>query len=322
MVLSTASTLFTWRAAMASLTSGFVVMGPASLSSHHHSLVGRRPNDSVLAVSFADDYYNTRSVIGDHNNEDAENNNAKGYSLQQSTFPECMVLSWECDVEAHIRQILKERSTSTTAVDQPLMVGVVGIPGSGKSTSCSVLTQSLADVGSCLLPVDGYHYSVTQLLEHENPDDVIYRRGAADTFDVRSLQLAMEQIRYSSSNNNKDTVIKLPGFDHARGDPEYDAHTFDGNQHKVVIVEGLYLLHDADGWENIKSCLDLTIFVDACVDTCIDRLKIRNQCIPGYTKEEIELRYDVVDRANAMTADKSRQYANWIVEGIASSKKR
>ena len=31
----------------------------------------------------------------------------------------------------------------------------------------------------------------------------------------------------------------IPGFDHAKGDPEPDAHAFDRNQHQVVIGEGL-----------------------------------------------------------------------------------
>lgn len=46
--------------------------------------------------------------------------------------------------------------------------------------------------------------------------------------------------------------------------------------------------------------MDLTAFIDADIDLYIDRRKIRNQCIPGYTKEEIELRCDMVDRANAL----------------------
>lgn len=44
----------------------------------------------------------------------------------------------------------------------------------------------------------------------------------------------------------------------------------------------------------------MTAFIDADIDLYIDRRKIRNQCIPGYTKEEIELRCDMVDRANAL----------------------
>jgi pantothenate kinase len=287
-------------------------------------------SSSSLSVSFADDITSTGLNNNNNNNDDdgEHGEHDDNYKIQQqqqqqqqqSTFPECVVLSWECDVEAQIREELSRRgplSGHGQVSNQPYLVGVVGIPGSGKSTSSSILTDCLADQGSLLLPVDGYHYSIAQLLlefdDDDDADDAIYRRGAADTFDVASLRTALERIRFGD-----DSQVKVPGFDHARGDPEVDAHTFDRQQHSVVIVEGLYLLHDSHGWESIQDYLDLTIFVDADVDTCVDRLKIRNQCIPGYTKEEIDLRCNVVDRANAMAVDQSRQRAHVVVQGIAS----
>jgi hypothetical protein len=63
--------------------------------------------------------------------------------------------------------------------------------------------------------------------------------------------------------------------------------------------------------------LELTVFIDADVDICVQRLKIRNLCIPGYTKEEIELRCDAVDRVNAMTVLSSRGRATLIVSSAA-----
>lgn len=284
---------------------------PAAAFVHNH-------RTSALKVSFADDI--VTNGLDDNDDEDRSRTAVASEKqiTETSTFPECVVLSWECDVEAQIRDELSRRGPVSCQVsNQPYMVGVVGIPGSGKSTSGSILTNSLADLGSLLMPVDGYHYSIAELLQFEDPDDAIYRRGAADTFDVKSLQMALERIRFGD-----DAQVKVPGFDHARGDPEYDAHTFDRQQHRVVIVEGLYLLHDEAGWESIRDHFDLTIFVDADVDTCVDRLKIRNQCIPGYTKEEIEVRCDVVDRANAMAVDKSRQYADMIVQGVASKSRQ
>lgn len=276
-------------------------------------------NDDYLFFQSQEQKQSTTSTSTASSTSISSTTSTTATSTSSSTFPECVVLSWECDVEAQIREALSRRgpvSGQGQVSNQPYMVGVVGIPGSGKSTSCSVLTDCLADQGSLLMPVDGYHYSIAELWEEfstKNPDDAIYRRGAADTFDVKSLQQALERIRFGD-----DAQVRVPGFDHARGDPEPDAHTFDRQHHRVVIVEGLYLLHDQDGWESIKNYLDLTIFVDADVDTCVDRLKIRNQCIPGYTPEEIHLRCDVVDRVNAMAVDQSRQHADLIVEGIAS----
>ena len=105
----------------------------------------------------------------------------------------------------------------------------------------------------------------------------------------------------------------LPGFDHAVGDPVPGEVRFLRNQHTIVVVEGLYLLHDNDGWEQVASLFDHRIYIDADLEACIDRLKVRNKCIPGYTPEEIDLRCDRVDRANALTVQLSKGRADEVV---------
>lgn len=147
----------------------------------------------------------------------------------------------------------------------------------------------------------------------DNPEDKIYRRGAPDTFDAAGLKRDLGRIR-----NGDEEVVTMPGFDHAKGDPEPDAHTFRRSEHKIVICEGLYLVHDDHGWEGINSLFDMTIFISSDVDVCIDRLKIRNKCIPGYTAEEIEFRCDAVDRVNANTVMRSISHADVVVKSAAA----
>lgn len=200
------------------------------------------------------------------------------------------------------------------------MVGLVGMPGSGKSASIFLLANELEQMGlmSMTMPHDGYHYTMDYLRSFVHSEDVIYRRGAPDTFDSTSLYRDMDRIRNDPLGEN---LIKVPGFDHAKGDPEPDQHIFDRHHHDVVICEGLYLLHDQDGWEAIRALLDFSIFMDGDVDVCIERVKIRNQCIPGYSPEEIMERADKVDRANAITVLKSKKYSDVVVESTAVKKK-
>jgi pantothenate kinase len=221
-------------------------------------------------------------------------------------------LTWEAAEAKKIRRAVLEKYARPTT-DTPLMVAVVGIPGAGKSTSSSILTGLLEDVGCLLMPFDGYHYPLETLKTFEDPDDAIYRRGAPDTFDVKALKNDLETMRFGDRK-----VVKVPGFDHAAGDPEPNAHTFDRDEHRVIITEGLYLLHDEDGWEDVKDYFDMTIFVNADVDICVDRLKQRNKRIPGYTSKEIEIRCDVVDRVNAEIVNKSQLRAALVVESAAS----
>jgi pantothenate kinase len=160
-----------------------------------------------------------------------------------------------------------------------------------------------------IMPHDGYHYPLRQLRAMPNAPDLIYRRGAPDTFDAAALGRDLDRIRHRA----EELLISLPGFDHARGDPDPNRHVFDRTAHDIVICEGLYLLHNADGWEGTADYFDVTIFIDADLDACLDRLKVRNRCIPGYTAEEIAVRCDQVDRVNAETVLLGQPFAHYVV---------
>lgn len=173
----------------------------------------------------------------------------------------------------------------------------------------------MADLGTLHMPFDGYHIPLQELAKSDNNDDLIYRRGAPDTFDQKALYNDLHRIRY----NVNETIVNLPSFCHSKGDPEPDAIQFNRTEHNIIICEGLYLLHAENGWDTIKDCFDLSVYVDANLNQCIDRLKIRNQMIPGYTPEEINIRVDAVDRLNAMYVEKSKSRADIIVQSAISS---
>lgn len=66
---------------------------------------------------------------------------------------------------------------------------------------------------------------------------------------------------------------------------------------------------------------DYRIYMEANIDVCVERVKIRNQCIPGYTPEEIEIRAELVDRVNAETVQKSSIRADLVVGTIPEETK-
>jgi pantothenate kinase len=218
--------------------------------------------------------------------------------------------SWEPGVAAEIA----ERARALRGTGCPLMVALVGVPGSGKSVSAFLLASGLEAAGlpTMIMPHDGYHYFLDHLRTFPDHEEVIYHRGAPHTFDADGLARDLKRVR-----GGDEVLIKLPGFDHSVGDPEPDKHIFDRNAHRVVICEGLYLLHDRDGWENVRSHFDYSIYMDSDLDACIERVKIRNQCIPGYTPEEIAVRCEVVDRANAIIVQQSKSRADVVVQSVA-----
>ena len=218
-------------------------------------------------------------------------------------------VTWQKSVADALREQLSQKHANDNS---PLLVSLVGIPGSGKSTSCHILQELLSDVGFMVMPFDGYHLPLEHLKQLPNAQEMIYRRGAPDTFDANALKRDLERIKHGN-----EPVVGVPGFDHHKGDPEYDAHMFDRETTKIVLCEGLYLLHDDHGFEHVKALFDSSIYVDANVDECVKRLKIRNRCIPGYTPEEIDIRCEAVDRVNAMTVERSKKNARFVVDSFA-----
>ena len=182
-----------------------------------------------------------------------------------------LVVTWE----PAVAEIL-DRMQRLSNPSRPFLVGLVGIPGSGKSTRAEIVTALLGgsdddydDDHAIVMPMDGYHIPLQQLADSDNAADLIYRRGAPDTFDPAALFEKLNEIAYGDAE-----TVTLPGFDHAQGDPVPNQHTFTRSKNKVVIVEGIYLLHDSDGWDVMKRLFDWTIYIDADVDTCIERLKV------------------------------------------------
>jgi pantothenate kinase len=211
--------------------------------------------------------------------------------------PAPLVLSWECEAVQKIRAL-----RSSIPAGRPVMVGLVGIPGSGKSTSATMIAKMLGE-RAALIPMDGYHQTKAELAARPDAKDATYRRGAPDTFDPAALKASLSLVVDPNGPEN----VFFPGFDHAVGDPCPDEHKFSRAQHDFAVVEGIYLLHDKDGFEGTHEFFDLTVYLERDIDKAVSQLKIRNRCIPGYTPEEIDVRCEVVDRKNAETVQFSRR---------------
>jgi pantothenate kinase len=155
------------------------------------------------------------------------------FSFSQNFLFKSMPIEREPDAAKLIKTL-----SSVSNPNRPLMVGVVGIPGSGKSTSCDILAAYLEDdIEALVMPMDGYHYSLEELAKFPNADEAIYRRGASDTFNPAALARDLERIAHGHEDQ-----VRIPGFDHAIGDPVEDQHIFNRNKHRVVICEGLVRL--------------------------------------------------------------------------------
>ena len=164
------------------------------------------------------------------------------------------------------------------------LIGVAGIPGSGKTTLCSQYLQKVIP-NSVVLPMDGYH------LYRKDLDENGHRyRGAPFTFDSKKFKDDLLALK----KNGKGS---FPSFDHAVKDPvENDIVVGEGV--KCVIVEGLYLF--LEDW-GLGGLFDAEVFIDCDVDQAIERVAKRHvECGISNSLEEAIVRANDNDRKNAL----------------------
>ncbi|HXR43284.1 MAG TPA: nucleoside/nucleotide kinase family protein [Pseudolysinimonas sp.] len=147
------------------------------------------------------------------------------------------------------------------------LIGIAGAPGSGKSTLAERWAERLnaAAWPAVVLPMDGFHLPQARLVELGRRD----RMGAPDTFDVDGFVALLHRLRDDTA------TVTAPVFDRTVEEAVPDALEI-GAGIRTVIVEGNYLLHDADGWERVAPLLDLRLFLAEDDDERVRRLIARH----------------------------------------------
>jgi pantothenate kinase len=190
------------------------------------------------------------------------------------------------------------------------MLAVAGMPGSGKTTLASHLVEAInmrvAPNTAVALGMDGFHFTKAALRQFPNPAEAFARRGAPWTFDAFALLQRLQLLRMSAGCAD----IPWPAFEHAVGDPVEGALAVLAST-RLVIVEGLYLLHRADGWEPISQLFDERWYLDTPLETALERLALRHMEVWGITRDAAEHRIATSDRLNAELVRDNAGYADW-----------
>lgn len=198
--------------------------------------------------------------------------------------------------------------------DRRAVVGIVGLPGSGKST---VATQLAAEVNAQVGPgtvlalgMDGFHLSRAALAQMSDPAAALARRGSPWTFDPAGLKARITALRKASLQPGAAPVL-WPEFEHSVGDPQEDAVVI-GPATRLVLVEGLYLLHRGHGWD-LDGLLDACWYLDVPMGVAMQRLVARHQAAWGLTVAQAEARLALNDRLNAETVALTRGDADGLL---------
>ncbi|KAL9243027.1 hypothetical protein vseg_016967 [Gypsophila vaccaria] len=236
------------------------------------------------------------------------------------------VLEARCMDEVYdsLAERLLPTGAATASPNLKYIIGLAGPPGAGKSTVASEVVQRInskwqqkapsmdelvdsPDI-AIVLPMDGFHLYRHQLDSMEDPKEAHARRGAPWTFDPTRLLNCLQTLRNEGS-------VYAPSFDHGVGDPVED-DIFVSLQHKVVIVEGNYVLLDEGVWSDISTLFDEKWFIDVDLNTSMDRVLKRHMSKSNRSPDEAKWRIDYNDRPNAELIMKSKKNADLVIKSI------
>lgn len=161
---------------------------------------------------------------------------------------------------ASILPLVAATTSSTRAI-----VAIAGPPGSGKSTLLSKLVlklqEQIEDSKVASIPMDGFHLD-NELLDGDGTRAV---KGAPHTFDVGGLQSMIQRIHAGES------PVYGPEFDRAMDMSRNCAIRIE-QRHRLVLIEGNYLLLSQPGWMDLAEYFALTISIDVPSDVLRERL--------------------------------------------------
>ncbi|KAM3272165.1 hypothetical protein ACQJBY_042397 [Aegilops geniculata] len=189
----------------------------------------------------------------------------------------------------HLLSVLK----SIDNLDSKYIVGLAGPPGAGKSTVASEVVRRVN------MRWSQKHAEDSSL----NSDEDIATMLPMDGFHLYRSQLdAMEGSVYA------------PSFDHGVGDP-VENDIFVKPQHKIVIVEGNYLLLEEDVWREIRDMFDEKWFIDIAIDVSMQRV-LQRHIGTGKEPDVATWRISYNDRPNAELIMESKKAADLVIRSV------
>lgn len=181
---------------------------------------------------------------------------------------------------------------------RPILIGITGGTGSGKSTVSNEIFNSIHEKDIAIIEQDSY-YKAQKELTYEERVKTNYDHPFA--FDNELLREHLEKLIRNES-------IEKPIYDfenHTRKDETIKVEPKD-----IIILEGILILAE----EEIRDLLDIKIFVDTDSDVRIIRRILRDIKDRGRTLDSVILQYmETVRPAHLQFIEPTKRYADIII---------
>lgn len=186
------------------------------------------------------------------------------------------------------------------------LLAITGVPGAGKSTLADLLMKNTNEVlkeeSAIVIPMDGYHYHNDILVEK----GLLSLKGIPQTFDSQRFVILIKEIA-----SEKIEKLYCPSYDRSLHNPVERSIVIE-NKHKIIIVEGNYLLLDNCPWNELANLFDESWFIETPLTTTKERL-ISRHVLTGRSVEEALDKISSTDAPNAALILQSRHRASKVI---------
>ncbi|WP_158867655.1 nucleoside/nucleotide kinase family protein [Leifsonia sp. AG29] len=206
---------------------------------------------------------------------------------------------------------LAQRALDLAPAGSRAIVGIVGSPGSGKTTLARAVAARANELtgdrdAAVHLPMDGFHLANATLDALGRHD----RKGAIDTFDGWGFVALLGRILGERGN-----TVYAPAFERTVDEPVAGSIAVPPEA-RLVVAEGNYLLAEEEPWNRVPSLLAESWFVAAPEEVRLRRL-VERHTRHGRTREAAEAWARDVDGANARVIEPGAAHATLVVDGTA-----
>lgn len=183
-------------------------------------------------------------------------------------------------------------------MSNPLIIGIAGGSGSGKSTVARKVAEALKNLSVAFIDMDAYYRNFTSISLEER------RKVNWDHPDAFDFDLLTEHL----SDLSDRRAIEKPVYDfvtHLRSDASVRIEPAD-----VIVIDGILLFVD----ERVRDLCDVKVFVDAEADIRLIRRLRRDMRARGRPLNEIIDQYlSTVQPMHLQFVEPSKRYADIIV---------
>ncbi len=189
-------------------------------------------------------------------------------------------------------------SQTQAKVMQPVVLGVAGGTGSGKTTVAKHILREVGREGIAFLPQDHYYR------DHEWTSDEEIRRYNFDHPDALDQALLVHHVRELKAGR----AVEVPSYDFTTHRRLREADRVEPKP--VILVEGILLFADPE----LRELLDFKIFVDADADLRLIRRLRRDIHKRGRAADDVLRQYETTVRPMHLEfVEPSKRWADVII---------